>query len=94
MRWRRLTRTLRKRQIRCRRFSRPFTRPTIRVHVLRLRGRQRRVQRGSRGRQWPWRSYSHVEVFSRESVCRVAASTGNGRRAGVYRASCALLWYS
>ena len=66
-----MCRTLRKRQIRCRRFSRPFTRPTIRVHVLRLRGRQRRVQRGSRGRQWPWRSYSHVEVFSRESVCRV-----------------------
>ena len=48
-------RMLRERRIRCRRFSRPFARPTIRVHVLRLRGRQRTVQGGSRGCWRAWR---------------------------------------
>ena len=48
-------RMLRERQIHCRRFSRPFARLTTPVHVLRPRGRQRRVQGGSRGRQWAWR---------------------------------------
>ena len=76
------------RQIHCRRFSRPFERPTIRVHVLRPRGRQRRVQGGSRGRQWAWRSYSHVEVFSRESVCRVVPVTSAGDTRHMSREAC------
>ena len=76
------------RQVRCRRFSRPFTRPTVRVHVLRLRGRQRAVRGGSRGCWRAWRGCSRVEVFSRESVCCVVPVTSAGDTRRMSREAC------
>ena len=58
-------RTLTLRQIRCRRLSRPFARPPLPVHVLLLRGRQRRVQGGSRG---CWRAGRVVGALKRFRV--------------------------